>query len=171
MYGTQNAKVFARDGQIDIDKPSQLNQQDNHIWSYPTKHFDKYKSATIHTHKGTVPKWMKRSLYGFILILVVLAFLIPKSIPFFTGQASADQIQFTGNETKSMFNPAPVTQKVVSSKPVACLSNDSTCVCYDSLGHKMSVTYEKCKLHTEGFLQYLDIKPARSRRAVASEKS
>jgi len=172
MYGTQNAKIFSRDGQIDIDKPAQLNQQDSYVWTYPKQHFDKYKSATIHTHKKSFPKWMKRSLYGAIAIIAIMSFLIPKAMPILSGSTTINALDDNRQEQADFAQSLPFDNAASSDvsffgDPVACISNSESCNCYSTDGRRMNILYLQCLKYTEGALQYLHLTPPARNRAVA----
>ncbi len=160
MYGTQNAKVFAKDGHIDIDKSAQLEKNDNWVWSYPKEFFGKYKSATIHTHKAHVPKWAKRSLYGMAVLIVFLFIIIPKASAFFFRDGDTENIEVaetTSNEY-DLSEETPVSLTPVNSdSPVACMANADSCVCYNSDGYKLEISFRKCTRYTEDFMQYINL--------------
>lgn len=170
MHGTQNAKVYQKDGQIDIDKVSQLNQQDNYMWSYPKQHFGKYKSATIHTHKAHMPKWMKRSLIGMAVALVILLALVPKAMEFWPGNAKAQQVSETKQPQK---NETTAANEIIISpanddSPVACITMGDKCSCYNSYGYLLEIPFQYCKKFTEETPRYIDLQKKQAKRAAAT---
>jgi zona occludens toxin len=172
MYGAETAKIFRRDGQMDIDKASSLNQQDHFMWSYPKENFGKYKSATIHTHKRHLPAWIKRSLIGMAVAGVIFVFLVPMALPFFTGSfygetlAAADNINEVPVSKNEITTERPIT--IRPPQPVACISNDDKCHCYDSSGYLIEQPYFQCIENTLGTPSFIDLKPNLKQRAVAS---
>jgi len=167
QFGTQNAKIYQKDGQIDTDKPGQLKLADSYMWSYPKKLYGSYKSATLHTHKASMPKWLKRSFYGAAVIGLILVFLIPKSLGFFTGDAIAEQITGHSESTILSGNDVIITPANPAS-PVACITMGVKCSCYNAHGFKLDIPFQFCKSFTEETPRYLDFNPRRTRRAVAS---
>ena len=176
MYGTNTAKIFSRDGQMDIDKPAYLEKQDNFAWQYPKQHFDKYKSATQHTHKRRLPAWMKRSMLGALVAIPLVAFLFYQAIPFFTGSNTAEIVQ-EEIQPKSV-NASQGTVRTVATReplqtkrepePVACIASDTACRCYDKDGQKISMPFQQCQNITTTKLNYLDFYIPGERRAAAS---
>lgn len=147
MYGSQTAKVFTRDGQIDIDKSSQLRDQDSVMWSYPVSDFALYKSATVHTHKRQLPAWLKRSVVGLLVVGALSGVLMVKSGAFFRGEFSRS-------------SPAPVARERAAASPVlpaqvssvgevsGCISSSRACRCFDRTGRPMvEVSDQQCRLY------------------------
>ena len=156
MFGTETAKVFSRDGHIDVDKPSMLHAQDNYLWVFPKELYGLYKSATIHTHKRQLPKWMVRGLIltgAFVIISTVLIYF---SFGFFSGKVSA--LDRAKNE-ETLLVPAlnqvtklegisntifvdPTQEEAL--RPSGCVWNDKKCTCYDTHGVLLKLSYSQC---------------------------
>lgn len=151
MYGSETAKVFRRDGHIDVDKPSSLHAQDSYLWSFPKELYGLYNSATVHTHKRHLPKWMIRGFIFTLLILVVSCVLFYLSFGFFSGKASASEVD---QKNKSDVSSSPYldipdtvlvsdtqTDDISSS---ACVWSDKKCMCYDGRGKILNLSYSHC---------------------------
>lgn len=148
MYGGNTAKIFTRDGQIDIDKPAQLRDQDSQLWTYPKQHFGDYKSATVHTHKRQLPAWLKRSAIGIAVVLALAVFAAKNASDFFSGNFS--------KEAKAQ--PAPM-RAVASTAPAdtpvifevsGCISSSLACRCYGTKGQPILDMDEKtCRAYTD----------------------
>lgn len=177
MYGAETAKIFRRDGQMDIDKAASLNQQDHFMWSYPKQNFGKYKSATIHTHKRHLPSWMKRAFIGGGIAIGLLFVLVPMAMPFMTGKVFGEINGLKEEQTEQLAttktvitSDEPITIKP-QRKPVACMSNNDKCHCYDETGYLIEQPYYQCIENTLGTPAFVDFKPAGRQRAVASADS
>jgi len=176
MYGTQNATIYAKDGHMDTDKTHQLLKEDNYVWTYPKQHFTKYKSATVHTHKAHMPKFVKRALIGLVIVIAILSFLIPKAMVFFTGAYGSASVateselattQIASNEAQD--KPVRKQSRVKENlSPVACISNDVECVCYDKDGYKLELEYLSCVGNTHNFSSYIEFNTPPHQRAVAT---
>lgn len=135
MYGGNTAKIFTRDGQIDIDKPAQLKDQDSQLWTYPKQHFGDYKSATVHTHKRQLPAWLKRSAIGIVVVLVLATFAANRASNFFAGN-------FTGENTpqaapgRAVASPAPAAS-VFTPQVSGCISSARACRCFGTKGEPL----------------------------------
>jgi len=162
MYGTQNATIYSKDGHMDTDKTHQLLKEDNHLWSYPKQHFTKYKSATVHTHKAHMPKFVKRALIGLAIVIAILSFLIPKAMVFFTGEyGSASVATESELATKQLATNEEFTPHVLPRRQVEC-------VCYDKNGYKLELEYLACLTNTQGFSTYIQFDSRAPQRAVAT---
>lgn len=176
MHGGETAKIFQRDGQMDIDKVTSLEKQDNFMWSYNKDLYDKYKSATVHTHKKQLPHWFKRSLIGVSAMLIILLVGGYFTINFFTGNyfteklTEEDKPVQVATTKRVITSDEPVTIKP-QTKPVACISNNDKCVCYDESGYLIEQPYFQCIENTLGTPSFIDLKPATGKRAVASADS
>jgi len=138
MYGGQTAKIFTRDGQIDIDKPSQLKDQDSIVWTYPTQYFDQYKSATLHTHKRKLPAWLKRSAIAMLIFVAISGALMYKASDFFPGNyATPAKAAQAAAPERAVASP---TQPLASAPVYAvsgCMSSARACRCYGSQGEPL----------------------------------
>lgn len=170
-HGTETAIVYQKDGAIDVDKNWLLPNLDNFPFQYPKHLFNKYKSATRHTIKRQMPRWLKRSLtflsIGFVIV-VLGAYLVLSSIfskpETKSPPAKIDQTQLSQSSTV-LTSPEPVTIKPPEDPvyPVACLSKQDSCVCYDSLGYQMDISKSMCTQYTEELPYYIDLKPKTNR--------
>lgn len=167
MYGTQNAKIYQRDGQIDIDKQAQLSKLDNFVWSYPKKHFGKYKSATLHTHKAHLPKFLKRAIIGITIIGILIYFISPYAMKFFTSSFAKVEETQTESSTKTVSNEIIITP-AEETTPVACITMGDKCSCYNSYGYLLEIPYQYCKKFTEDTPRYLDLQNKQPKRAAAT---
>jgi len=173
MYGTQNATIYAKDGQMDTDKQHQLLKEDSHLWSYPKENFKKYKSATVHTHKAHMPKFVKRALIGLAVVAVILSFMLPKAMVFFTGEYGAAEVAENNKPTLISSNERIDRNDQIIIKPrrdtaVACISDDTECVCYDKNGFKLELEYLQCLTNTLDYSNYIELNSTAKHRAVAS---
>lgn len=165
MYGTQTAKIFTRDSQIDVDKVSQLRDQDSRIWSFPKNLYGLYKSATVHTHKRQLPSWLKRSMIIGGLAVPAVAILFYLSADFFSGAAVAGLSAQAGGIAPEKI-PAPIkSQDKVDALPdwfataraqpelvadnqivtTACIYTETKCRCYDTDGNLLDLSLDQCK--------------------------
>jgi len=174
MYGTTNATIYAKDGHMDTDKQHQLLKEDNHLWSYPKANFNLYKSATVHTHKPHMPKFVKRALIGLAIVALIIAFMLPKAMVFFTGNTGAPVVEqdmkvqtYASNDDKAQSTDIEDYQP----EPIACIANDSECVCYDKNGHLLKYEYLRCIGNLYGHSEYIDFHTRGTRRAEASAGS
>ncbi|WP_136680433.1 zonular occludens toxin domain-containing protein [Neptunomonas sp. XY-337] len=72
LHGSHNVNIFTKEEVINTSSATVLNRCDRDSWRYDKKLFKYYKSATVHTHKLSLPKWLKR--------LFVMALLLPPLI-------------------------------------------------------------------------------------------
>lgn len=152
MYGTHSAKVFVRDGAIDVDKPSVLLKQDQQLWTYPTEDFSLYKSATIHTHKRQLPAWMKRAAIGFVAVAVLTVIAGWQARSFFAGRQSVQVVEAElgpGWELVEAPEPVPAPVPDVAEPRFidarACIASASRCVCYGSDGRRLDLEQQQCR--------------------------
>ncbi|PTB88196.1 hypothetical protein C9928_06825, partial [Pseudidiomarina aestuarii] len=145
-HGTETAIVYQKDGHIDVDKGWLLPELDNFPFQYPKELFDKYKSATRHTVKAQMPRWLKRSLtflsIGFVVVLVGGYIAITSIFSPSEAQTISDP------EPQSEVVPLTITEPIESAqalRPVACISNQTDCTCYDQSGFKLFIPISKCR--------------------------
>lgn len=143
-FGSETAVIYQKDGTIDVDKEWKLSENDHFPWEYPSELFNKYKSATMHTVKREMPKWLKRSiLYCSIGLLVVVPSL----------GYTAYKIFGTADETIEKHISQPLTPPthlstidiVASPVVVGCISSDYDCICYDEQYRPINYDFATCK--------------------------
>lgn len=157
MYGTNNAKVFSRDGQIDVDKPSAINSCDDSLFTYPKHLFGQYKSATLHTHKPSMPKWMKRGFVAIFVILIILFFLFPYFWSFVSGDAVKDALG-SDQPVKTVDQTTQLQASKPSVKPVACIASSDRCVCYEDTGYQIKTLDHYCRTYTEDMPLFIELR-------------
>jgi zona occludens toxin len=181
MYGAQSAKIFTRDGQMDVDKPAYLLQQDHFLWQYPQQDFSLYKSATIHTHKRKLPRWVIRSALGAVAAVAIMSFFLPRALSFmsgdYTGQsgklpASAQQATVS-DQADSFLDLAiapdtPVHPHALSGVR-ACIASENRCYCYQDDGFLLEMIVGYCQTILAGMTpRYSWSRAGGSERAAAS---
>ena len=163
MFGTESAKVFTRDGAIDVDKPSQLLKEDAQVWAFPKELYGKYQSATVHTHKRKLPAWLKRSIAGMAVAFIAAGFLFHKASAFFAGETSIERTEQASTvparsasggsqfQDRPLDGLEPPTQLYSS----ACITMGDRCSCYHDDRTLMDISHSQCVELTEGPLRRL----------------
>lgn len=82
LFGTKTAKVFTHDRLIKVDNRTDLQEADERIWSYPTQNFKHYKSATVHTHKARLPRYVYVGAAVMSALAIAVAFAFSQSALF-----------------------------------------------------------------------------------------
>jgi zona occludens toxin (predicted ATPase) len=164
MYGTETAKVFCRDGHIDVDKPSMLHAQDSYLWPYPKALYGLYKSATIHTHKRQLPKWMIRGFVFGGLFVAVASVLFYLSSSFLSGKSyAAEQVEGEyelGNKNVISGIPDTVVLEVADNSSLSasgCVWGDKKCICYDTKGAFLNLSYSQCIAIADSPLKFISL--------------
>lgn len=162
MYGSETAKVFTRDGQIDVDKPSALRDQDSTMWKYPKADFEVYKSATVHTHKRRLPSWLKRSLLGLAACVCLVLFVGYQARGFFSGSLPGEepkkeesqplpdyQFEMIASPDQSEPEPTKPPDPVIT----GCITAPSRgkCGCLDGNDQWLQVTFDECMVIASQF--------------------
>jgi hypothetical protein len=166
MYGTQNAKVFQADQAINTDSKTALNAADQFLFTYPKNIFSLYKSATIHTHRPYLPKFLKRTIIGMLVLVGVIAALWVPSSSFFRGDIGI-QSGHASTEKPSLFASsqpsvsAPASSAVLTSDPSksaprvsGCISSKSRCICYSPDGNSIPIDEQACRAVASELLVY-----------------
>jgi len=91
--GMKGATIYTWDGICDAPNDKREHRRaDVTRWSYPQKLFGDYKSATVHTHKFTIPK---RFIFIGIALVAIVALIV------IIGKDSSIYQAMTGSETQT----------------------------------------------------------------------
>jgi len=157
MYGTQNAKVFQADQAINTDSKTALNAADQFLFTYPKDVFSLYKSATIHTHKPYMPKFLKRTILGMLALAGVIAALWIPSSSFFKGDIGIQSLNSSAEKPSLLASAqpsvaasssaaAPTSDSPASPPRVSgCISSKSRCICYAPDGNPIPMDVAACR--------------------------
>lgn len=163
MYGAQTAKVFSRDGQIDVDKASALRNEDSVMWTYPKADFEVYKSATVHTHKRHLPAWLKRMSLGILVGFGLLGLVGYQARAFFSGNLYGEEKNQQQEEQKLnqdyefTFIPEPIPEPQplseiepeIASK--GCITAPNYCACISMENRRLKMDYEQCLTYAAAY--------------------
>lgn len=153
QYGSHNVKIFRRDEAIDTKSKSALNSCDQTLWRYDKKLFDCYKSATVHTHKTSLPTWLKVSGAVALLGVIAFGFFLYQSIGFWTGETLADTVADAGGIVRSGSDPL-VVEVTRGRRPLnGCVvwAQETECRCHDIDGRTVdSLSFQQCMIHARG---------------------
>lgn len=155
VFGTHNAKLYRSEKCMEKCSPALLNKADQTLFSYPKEHFELYQSATVHTHKASIPAWLIRTGIVMVLLIAGFIYLFMNAGDFFTGKTVGNVNNASVPEKTAQpipFSSSPVTALSASSAMVpsrsvvesvrpsrfprgvsGCMSRPSTkvCRCYD----------------------------------------
>jgi len=173
LQGREQARIYTMDRAMKIDSRGELKQADTWVWSYPKKYYDKYKSATDHTHKAYMPKWMRNGALFLLFLIFMVATGVYYSWDFWTGgiaqtvtdtkiqaaEYSTPPKNYESATPEQAVNPDRVAAKeasrsslpelpleqIHSNRVVGCAAYRDTCSCYDNAGYKLKMTFEQCK--------------------------
>lgn len=134
------------------------NEADIAPFVFPKKYFKHYKSATIHTHKFKLPKY---------LVFLVIVGMVPIVNATYTTFTQPNLLNKAETPTQPPpLKPAPESQPAKAAAPVlanstqqttnykqklaGCISNANHCNCYADNYEILDLTYEQCiKLSNE----------------------
>lgn len=140
------------------DNPNDRKEQqraDSVMWKFPNKYFDYYKSATIHTHKFSMPNKLKILLMFLIPSLLYLGYRFTQ-FSMFQPSNEVEEVEtepliqsslVKQNELKlyenSPFNWSSTSEAVAVT---GCAANKakSICICYGENGTAMHMAYGQC---------------------------
>ncbi|SUO97357.1 zonular occludens toxin domain-containing protein [Suttonella ornithocola] len=142
------------------DNPNDRKEQqraDSVMWKFPKQYFDYYKSATIHTHKFSMPAKLKILLYFLIPAILYLGYrfsqfsMFSPDIPDTTGItdnqpkeiSTIDSIQENKDIPDSPYNWANILETI----PVmGCAANRKTnrCMCFGENGVTLHMQHAQC---------------------------
>lgn len=151
------------------DSPNDRGEQqraDFTFWNFPRKYYDYYTSATIHTHKFSMPTKLKVLLMVLIPGFIYLGYRVKQSS--FLSQSHVEQVQTveaispTLTEPKALFEPTqqaqvepiepeepkPFTEIIEFAEVSGCATNTKKrkCTCYSNRGNILDMSYEQCVL-------------------------
>jgi zona occludens toxin (predicted ATPase) len=156
QHGTHTTQVFTRDETIDTKSKSALNACDSGFWRYDKSLFNYYKSATVHTHKPTMPKWLFRAVALMLIAIAGAVFFGYKSMDFISGDVLAVNVPDV-KEPESSILEKPIAKDSQQEKPVQIASapkkimgcvvwnSGNNCRCYHDDGAIAQMTVTQCK--------------------------
>lgn len=167
--GAKAVSLFTSSEVFDPKDSRELRNTDKQLWRYPKHLFEKYKSATAHTHKFKIPAKIKLLLLAIIgIFATVLYFLFTIDLPW--SDSDSDTSNNATPRAESEARPAalrplalpdsgavPLVPKQrpqlfralhVETIPTisGCLSTASDCRCWDGQGKPMNTSPEQCAL-------------------------
>jgi len=157
MYGAETAKVFRRDGAMDVDRASNLRAEDSFLWQYPKKLYGNYKSATVHTHKRQLPAFVKRALWGLAVVIPLIGLMFWFAGGFFRGDllAGSEETAEVREDSGFTFDPMPANddqEHAANGRQArtACIWNEDRCICYDQERWRIEETDYACQTGAAG---------------------
>jgi zona occludens toxin (predicted ATPase) len=151
--GTKRATIFHREEVIKTQSRSLLNTLDKEGWAYPQELFEYYQSATIHTHKRRLPKWLVGAGFQLLMLIILACVSVYYAIGFFSGDSVTTIIapeEQQQEEKSSAFMP-DISSQIVQHHPPQQVSapvpppvqytgcvvfkNDTQCQCYTTKGY------------------------------------
>lgn len=179
--GLQGANLYTWD--FTCESPNDRREQeraDHTFFKFNSKHYELYKSATVHTHKRRIPR----------KILILLGIIIPAG--FFTAYQVSQISLITGStyettpdipakpsEAATMGQVAPVAANLSTSShswskaaavtPVAgCIASEKSCRCYDSEGYPLDIAVGACRSVVENPLPFKLFAPSKEEGSSSS---
>lgn len=135
------------------DSPNDRREQkraDSRFWKFPKEHFGYYRSATVHTHKFSLP----RNLAIFLVFLLLFVFFLGYRIYDNRGLASfhEDSIENSIADTSvvstvSRLNLTPLSTpeyKELATPISGCASSEKHCRCYSPSGQPLDMPTAQC---------------------------
>jgi zona occludens toxin (predicted ATPase) len=163
--GLQKATLYQNDKSFDPDNYFDKDNAQKSLWSYPKKYFDVYKSATKHTVKKAIPKWLYLIPLLIIAIFSSLYYVfnafstespgqVPQALKGVVPEVATMKSNYTyaqqmmpelSDMPQSSTYYRPVYKPVTYPRP-QCLANaDRTrCECYSQQITKMFVSMKYC---------------------------
>lgn len=167
--GLQKATIYTNDKYFDPDNFHDKAAAQKTPWSYPKKHFKSYKSATQHTVKREIPKW----LYLIPLLIAGIVYAFYHVFTIFLGADTDAQLQSNPaspssylpqqKQTLRDYTFAQMMQPEVSNIPQSspyyrsiykatsypkpnCITNEkrNKCSCFSQQSTRMNVTLDYC---------------------------
>ncbi len=108
-FGTQKATIYSHEKAFDPEDYHAKKSSIKKLWTYPKKHFESYTSATQHTVKRNLPKWL------LFIPLIILA--LGGSIYMFTSAMGGVGSPIEGTETPTTDTLQQAFLPSSSSKP------------------------------------------------------
>jgi len=157
--GLKGCTLFSWDGVC--DNPNGYHERknaDSQRWTYPTKLFTYYKSATVHTHKFKMPKK--------IIVLIISALLLFGLAIFFFSNSSLGSTVKNNKTATTSADSAPVVVNTNYNNPLmteleqvkpytkslsGCVSG-THCRCWDTDGMLVDLAESTCRNMAEGNL-------------------
>lgn len=163
--GLKSATVYTWDGVCNTPNDKKEHRTANiQRWSYPVKDFESYKSATVHTHKFSLPsKFIWIGLAALVIIGTALytgsdsflakavttesATITPPQTPVSPGEAGEGGGGFNNSIHQALESLTPVT---VTLSGCMLSSRHNRCRCWDSKGMPVDIQQSTCMNILEG---------------------
>jgi len=134
------------------DNPNDRREQeraDSRFWKFPREHFDFYQSATIHTHKFSIPRNLAIFLVFLLLAISYLGYRIydNRGLASFHDDLVENSVAESSVIQSSSLNPIPVSTpeyKELSTPISGCASSEHHCRCYSSSGQPLDMPTAQC---------------------------
>lgn len=172
VMGGSVAKIYTQDKAFKTDSRRELQLSDEQTWTYPKKHFQHYKSATVHTHKFKIPTKVK---YGIatMAVLVCLAVALGMNTRLFRPTVP-DIVENNQSAQPYMITPDdhPVVVNVIEEKLplMGCIATDRFCTCYTEEMTPLAVSEAECRnTISKPLPRRLGVGDGRSSRAPARQ--
>lgn len=179
INGAKAVNVFkAEEGVIKTTSPASLKRCDSSTWVYDKKLFDCYKSSELHTHKFTMPKWLRNGLFIIAACLLLLVFAFKYAMGFFTGDAvvaaiqggDSEQIQ-KSNISKTDTIDNTIIQESLEPDFQGCVATTNYCRCYLANGAVADISRNECVLEIVKPYKIEERGAGRSERQLFSRSS
>lgn len=153
INGAKAVNIFQADeGVIKTTSPASLKRCDSSTWVYEKRLFECYKSSELHTHKYTMPKWLRNSLLIIAACLILLVIAFRYALGFFTGETIVEAIEGGDVEIHdSIVTKTDTIDNSIIVKPLepefqGCVSTGSYCRCYLLSGAVADISKNECVL-------------------------
>lgn len=151
--GAQAAIVRTSDKAWDVKDKLEKSQADKIRWTYPKKLFEKYDSATQHTHKFKMPSKMKLAIVIGISAIAILIFAGSRISDFFDGtrlDEMASNLEESQGIVEKTKNTLQNSLKVLTGADVpSCISTKKYCRCFNSDGIALDIERYDCLMNLE----------------------
>lgn len=142
------------------DSPNDRKEQqraDSVMWKFPKQYFDYYKSATVHTHKFSMPAKLKILLMFLIPAIIYLGYRFAHSnmlrpnqeqiTPTLAAQMATASPQVTPQpETNILNSPYNWTNQPETTTVTGCVANKKAtkCMCFGVNGAALHLSHAQC---------------------------
>jgi hypothetical protein len=173
--GGSVAKIYTQDKAFKTDSRRELQLSDEQTWTYPKKHFQHYKSATVHTHKFKIPTKVKYGIATMAVLVVLVVALATNTRlfrPAIPEEIKTAQVQSQNQTYMITPDDQPVVINVIEEKVplMGCISTARYCTCYTEEMTPLIVSEADCRNITAKPLpRRLTVGDGRSSRAPARQ--
>jgi len=154
LYGATAAKVFSMDRIMRTDSKTELQQAESVAWQYPKKDFALYKSATVHTHKFRIPRYIKVAAVMMALVAGFVYWGFNSSAVFapIRGESLVNDAASDAGAAAAYRGPITVQTPAYSFDSAAprtelsgCMATDTVCRCFDMDYRPVGMTDAACR--------------------------